>query len=448
MQKILPIYYSEYGRYITRFRSIPFYIDCLIPVHRRILVELNKTAKDKFVKSAKIVGNVIGSTHPHGDVSVYGSLVNLVHQQYAIGQGNWGAQGKEDDGAAAMRYTETKLSKWVKDLVFEYIDYVPWGEYEHENEPLYLPSPIPVGLIGHGIYSGIAFHRPLIPKYKLTDLAKRLVGLLENKMEVIIPNFQNCQVLEEEKDQFENILKLGQGRIVSVPFTETVKNKLFITGRSPNTNFDKLVEHTSDPDKKVPVRLIDIGPGIRIQIEPDSKKLDINKLAQYIWEKYLIKRYNINVITCNEKGNVVEGGIDDILLRNYQCWVYAALNKNSLDLTKLGNKKFEHNIIYIVRDIIEKYKCQTIDDILTQFSTNYTTTIISQEQYDINNNTFINIDKTITPQDISDVCSKKSIKALVQVNLDLNQINIDINNQKQKITNTQTDCFNRLKELL
>ena len=87
------IFYSEYGRYINRFRAIPFFVDCLKPVERRVLLVLWEEAKNKLVKSAKIVGSTIGKYHAHGDQSCYGSLVQLVHQNYAIGKWNWGSPG-------------------------------------------------------------------------------------------------------------------------------------------------------------------------------------------------------------------------------------------------------------------------------------------------------------------------------------------------------------------
>ena len=114
MHKIIPIYYSEYGRYINRFRAIPSHIDCLKPVERRLLLTLHEVAKNDVTKSAKVIGNCLGKYHPHGDQSIYKTLINLVKQEYAEGQGNWGSQGLINDPAAAYRYTEIKLEPWVE----------------------------------------------------------------------------------------------------------------------------------------------------------------------------------------------------------------------------------------------------------------------------------------------------------------------------------------------
>jgi len=102
------------------------------------------TKSGKTVKSAKVVGHVIGSYHPHGDVSCYQTIVKLAAQGYVATQGNFGSVDlKSVDPPAAQRYTECKIAKWVKNLAFKYYHHVPWLNIEYENEPLYLPSIIP-----------------------------------------------------------------------------------------------------------------------------------------------------------------------------------------------------------------------------------------------------------------------------------------------------------------
>lgn len=455
MEKVLPIYYSEYGRYLTRFRSIPFYVDCLIPVQRRILLGVYERAKEKMTKSATIVGHVVGSYHPHGDQSAYGSLVNLVTQNLIDKQGNWGSEGLYDSPPAAFRYTECKMNKLIKELAFEYINYVPWGEYEFENEPLYLPSPIPLGLIGHGIYTGIAFHRPLIPKYEIKDLAKRLIGLLSNdekNKEIIKPNIKNNTVIDETEDQkqFEKILVEGTGRITCVPDGEIKKNNIYIKGRAPNSSFNKLIdacEKDSESKKKViDATLTDLSKkGINIEITPDKRKVNINQLAQQVWNDYLIKRYNINVVTCNENGEIVECGIDTILLNNYQAWQHAVFLKNIDDTHKLFRKKRDMGIIYIIREIITKYNAKNVNDIKTYYNQNYKNTSLTLENFDFDKDSWIAYSEQITESDIESICNRKSIKSLVEIEIDLNQIDQEIQNQKTKLSNTKIDCFQRLK---
>ena len=120
MKNIVSNLYSDYLRYTDRFRAIPWEVDMLKPVERRCLLSIHETAKTRFVKTAKVIGHIIGNYHPHGDVSIYKTLVNLVDQGYAVGQGNWGSPGLHDDPPASYRYTEVKLEKWVEELAFEY----------------------------------------------------------------------------------------------------------------------------------------------------------------------------------------------------------------------------------------------------------------------------------------------------------------------------------------
>jgi|GEM_PF-3622207 len=110
MKRAIPSLYAEYGRYIDEFRAIPYHIDCLKPVERRLLFTLFQVAK-KLTKSARVIGDAIGKYHPHGDQSAYGTLVGLVRRGFATGQGNWGATGFEDTDPAAYRYCITLDSK-------------------------------------------------------------------------------------------------------------------------------------------------------------------------------------------------------------------------------------------------------------------------------------------------------------------------------------------------
>ena len=148
MKISIPCLYAGYGRYITRYRAFPYNIDCLKLVERRVLLSLYDVARSNLVKSARVVGDCIGRYHPHGDQSTYGTLQQLVHRGFVHGEGNWGSPGIDDDPAAAMGYTECKLEKWVEDFAFKYIKYVERYNIEYGDEPLSLPCPIPLGLIG------------------------------------------------------------------------------------------------------------------------------------------------------------------------------------------------------------------------------------------------------------------------------------------------------------
>jgi DNA gyrase subunit A len=173
--------YAEYGKYINKFRAFPLIHDGLKIVERRLLYSLYEVAKEKKVKSATVVGHCIGHYHPHGDTSAYGTLAGLVNGGLAIGQGNWGNSfGIEPCGPAAMRYTECKSSKLVLDMMFENIQYIKKVPLEMDDEPLFLPTKLPVCLINTDAYcQGIGFgSRTIIPSYSIPDLVKRLQWLL------------------------------------------------------------------------------------------------------------------------------------------------------------------------------------------------------------------------------------------------------------------------------
>lgn len=459
MEKILPIYYSEYGRYLTRFRAIPFYVDCLTPVQRRLLLVLHEIAKTSFKKSAKVIGQLIGSYHPHGDQSAYKTLINMVHQGFVDKQGSWGNEALVDTKAAAYRYTECKLSKWVKDLAFDYIDFVPWDEYEYEKEPLYLPSPIPLGLIGDEIYTGIAFHRTLIPKYTIHDLTKRLIALLnkESELPTIIPSARNCTVIDEGDegiDNFELILQKGEGKITVVPNGKIEKNKIIINGRAPNATFTRLMDACTVSEKgkqkELPLHLVDFSKKyMNIEAIPDKRKADVQQLAQTLWTNYLIKRYNINIVLCDHNGNAHEYGIDDILLRNYNAWKHAVYYYNIHEARKLFSKKKDLYIISIIRKIIQQYDVKDLPSILKYFNRDFTKSAnIQLEEYDVNTHTWRLYTETIKDQDIEQVYGRKTIKSLVEIDIDLNKIDNDIQDQKTQIANIDINCFNYLKALL
>ncbi|MFA6553937.1 MAG: DNA gyrase subunit A [Candidatus Paceibacterota bacterium] len=181
--------YLDYAMSVITARALPDVRDGLKPVHRRILYtmhELNLSPGGKTRKSAKIVGDVTGNYHPHGDVAVYESLVNLIQpfrMRYplGIGQGNFGSL--DGDPAAAPRYTEAKMSRisseLLKDIDKDTVDFRP--NYEGtRTEPIVLPSSVPNLLLNGtlGIAVGMATN---IPPHNLREVVDATAYLLENK---------------------------------------------------------------------------------------------------------------------------------------------------------------------------------------------------------------------------------------------------------------------------
>jgi len=190
MQIILDLY-KDYGYGVIE-RATPS-SDGLFPVERRILAAVNKLAKDKFVKSAKVVGEAFGLWHPHSPESIYQTMAKLVRRGLIQGQGNFGKVAMVDAPPAAMRYTEVKAVPWLQELAFKLVKFVPWKEIEGtEAEPTVLPSPIPL-LIGSGLAEGISYFKYCSLLFDVSELLKALRGILTNKEYIPKPKFHGCK---------------------------------------------------------------------------------------------------------------------------------------------------------------------------------------------------------------------------------------------------------------
>jgi DNA gyrase subunit A len=181
--------YLEYSMSVIVGRALPDVRDGLKPVHRRILYAMYKmgiTSNSPYKKSARIVGDVIGKYHPHGDSAVYEALVRMA-QPFSMrmplidGQGNFGSI--DGDNAAAMRYTEARLTKiaeeLLKDIDKDTVDFVP--NYDgSEKEPVVLPARFPNLLVNgsSGIAVGMATN---IPPHNLSELIDALIYMIDNK---------------------------------------------------------------------------------------------------------------------------------------------------------------------------------------------------------------------------------------------------------------------------
>jgi DNA gyrase subunit A len=180
--------YLDYSMSVIIGRALPDARDGLKPVHRRILYamsELNLTSKASYKKSARIVGDVIGKYHPHGDNSVYDALVRMA-QDFSMrvplvdGQGNFGSV--DGDSAAAMRYTEARMTKMSEDILRDIdkdtVNYVPTYD-DTGKEPSVLPTRVPALLINgsEGIAVGMATK---IPPHNPTEIMSALLYLIDN----------------------------------------------------------------------------------------------------------------------------------------------------------------------------------------------------------------------------------------------------------------------------
>ena len=207
LKKTMETSYIDYAMSVIASRALPDVRDGLKPVQRRVLysmIELNNTPDKPHRKSARIVGDTMGKYHPHGDSSIYGALVNMAQDwsfRYPLvdGHGNFGSV--DGDGAAAMRYTEARLSKismkLISDIDKDTVDFVPNFD-ETEKEPVILPSRYPNLLVNGttGIAVGMATN---IPPHNLREVISAVVKIIDNKIE------------EDRKTEIEELLPLIKG---------------------------------------------------------------------------------------------------------------------------------------------------------------------------------------------------------------------------------------------
>lgn len=207
LKKTMESSYIDYAMSVIAQRALPDVRDGLKPVQRRVLysmIELNNEPDKPHRKCARIVGDTMGKYHPHGDSSIYGALVNMAQDwsfRYPLvdGHGNFGSV--DGDGAAAMRYTEARLSKismeMLADIGKDTVDFVPNFD-ETEKEPTVLPSRFPNLLVNGttGIAVGMATN---IPPHNLREVINGVVKIIDN------------QVLEDRGTDIEELLTIVKG---------------------------------------------------------------------------------------------------------------------------------------------------------------------------------------------------------------------------------------------
>ncbi len=254
--------FIDYAMSVITDRALPDVRDGLKPVHRRILYamyEMGLTSSSRFRKSAAVVGDVLGKYHPHGDVAVYDTMVNMAQDfsyRYPLihGQGNFGSI--DGDGAAAMRYTEAKMSKisslLLLDLEKETVDFRP--NYDQtRKEPNVLPTAVPSLLLNGtlGIAVGMATN---IPPHNLAEVVDATIHLIDNKeattedlMQFIKgPDFPVGGIVYGQADLI-HAYSTGRGGVVTRGEAEIVEQKsetfqIIITSIPYRVNKSALIE--------------------------------------------------------------------------------------------------------------------------------------------------------------------------------------------------------------
>jgi len=317
--------YLNYALSVITSRALPDVRDGLKPVQRRILYTMSQqgiTADAKHRKCAKVVGDVMGNYHPHGDTAIYDALVRMA-QPFSLrvplvdGSGNFGSL--DGDNAAAMRYTECRMSPISAQIVGELgqktVHFRP--NYDGtKSEPVVLPSRVPNLLVNGatGIAVGMATN---IPPHNLTEVCKALIKLIDNpelKTYQLVandavqgPDFPTGGQILNTRDEIREIYKTGQGAIRLRATWEKGKitrsaQELIITSVPYGVNKAQLVERIAEVviARKLPL-LLDVRDistdDVRIVLDV-KKDADIQKVLAYLFKNTPLQlNFNVN-LTC------------------------------------------------------------------------------------------------------------------------------------------------------
>ena len=271
LKKTMEESYIDYAMSVIASRALPDVRDGLKPVQRRVLysmIELNNGPDKPHRKCARIVGDTMGKYHPHGDSSIYGALVNMAQDwslRYPLvdGHGNFGSV--DGDGAAAMRYTEARLSRismqMLADINKDTVEFVPNFD-ETEKEPTVLPSRFPNLLVNGatGIAVGMATN---IPPHNLREVIDAVVKIIDNRvsenretgideiMQIIQgPDFPTGAIIMG-RNGIERSYRTGRGKIIvrAVTDIETLpngKSRIVITELPYLVNKARLIEKMAE----------------------------------------------------------------------------------------------------------------------------------------------------------------------------------------------------------
>ncbi len=321
--------YLSYAMSTIVSRSLPDVRDGLKPVHRRLLFamrQLHLDPKSGFKKCARVVGDVIGKYHPHGDTAVYGAMVRLA-QDFSVryplvdGQGNFG--NIDGDGAAAMRYTEARLTEFAMALMEglneNAVDFRETYDGE-EEEPVVMPSMVPNLLCNGstGIAVGMATN---IPPHNLSEVCDALLYLIENpdcEIEPLVrrikgPDFPTGGIIVDKFETILNNYKQGRGffRIRAKWETEDLGHgqyQIVVKEIPYQVIKSKLIEKIAELlfDKKVPL-LSDVrdesAQDIRIVLEPKNRTVDANLLMEHLFRQTELEtRFSMNMNVLDHEG--------------------------------------------------------------------------------------------------------------------------------------------------
>lgn len=331
MQNFTEQAYLNYSMYVIMDRALPFIGDGLKPVQRRIIYamsELGLSAAAKYKKSARTVGDVLGKYHPHGDSACYEAMV-LMAQPFSYryplvdGQGNWGAPDNPKS-FAAMRYTESRLSKFSQVLLSELgqgtVDWTANFDGTLE-EPETLPARLPHILLNGimGIAVGMATD---IPPHNVREVASAAVALLDNpKLELddILtyiqgPDYPTCAEIITPRCELKSIYAKGRGKIKMRAVWEMEDDEIVITALPHQVSGAKVLEQIAAQMRAKKLPLIedlrdeaDHENPTRIVIVPRSNRVDCSLLMDHLFASTILEqtyKVNLNMIGLDNRPQV------------------------------------------------------------------------------------------------------------------------------------------------
>lgn len=357
--------YLSYALSTIMSRSLPDVRDGLKPVHRRILyamLQLKLDPKSGFKKCARVVGDVVGKYHPHGDVAVYDTLARLAQNftlRYPLihGQGNFGSI--DGDNPAAMRYTESKLTEiaqfLLKDIDKETVDFK--STYDGlESEPLVLPASFP-NLLANGA-EGIAVGMATsIPPHNIEELCTSLLKLIKNRdikiedliTDIIGPDFPTGGILFENNETILSAYKSGRGslRIRAKWEKEMLKfdaYQIAITEIPYQIQKSKLIEKIAELYKDKKLALLgnvrdESAEDIRIILEPKNRFVDPEMLMESMFKLTdLETRFNLNMNALDKDSIPRIMNLKEVLLAFLDHREEVVLNRTKYELSQVNHR--------------------------------------------------------------------------------------------------------------
>ena len=323
--------YLDYAMYVINDRALPHIADGLKPVQRRIIFamgELGLNAAAKFVKSARTVGDVLGKFHPHGDSACYEAMV-LMAQPFSFryplvdGQGNWGVPD-DPKSFAAMRYTESRLSRYAELLLGEArqgtVDFVPNFDGALD-EPALLPARVPMLLLNGatGIAVGMATD---IPPHNMNEVVSACVHLLDAPSATLPdimahirgPDFPSDALIVTPPEEIQAVYKNGRGSIRARAVYVRENGNIVITALPHQVSPAKVLEQIAAQmqAKKLPM-LTDLRDEsdhenpIRLVLTPRSNRIDCDRLMRHLFATTDLERsyrVNMNLIGLDQRPRV------------------------------------------------------------------------------------------------------------------------------------------------